>query len=280
MQADEFQLTPVQRVWRYTRITARITALNIRARMQYRGEFFLEVCNGIAWQASVIIFATVLITEFPGLGGWSPGAVLLISSMRMFCHSLFVLFYFNVMRVPLLVQDGRIDGFLVRPFPVYSQVLLSSCSINAFGDMTVAIGLFVAATRRIPVDWSPGTVLFAAFAVVGGVLLEAGIQTVLACLSLRFPGSDSVSMWTGDLMATFGSYPLNILPNALRMVFTFALPVAFVAYVPAAVLVGKVPATGVGETLASLSPAVGVVTFFAAKWLWGRSLRIYRSPGG
>lgn len=280
MAVIEFRATPVRRFRRYLRIYGRITALNFRARLQYRGEFALEVCNGIAWQASVVIFTSVLITQFPGLGGWSAGGLLLIVSMRMFCHSFFVLLFFNVMRVPFLVHDGRIDGFLVRPFPVYSQVLLSSCNINAFGDMTVAIALFVAATKRLSIEWTPGAILFLAAALLGGVLLEAAVQTALACISLRFPGSDTLSSWVGDLMATFGNYPLNIFPGALRLTFTFVLPVAFVAYLPAAVLVGSLHDSGISAPLTLLSPLVGLLAFFAAKSLWKRSLRIYRSPGG
>jgi ABC-2 type transport system permease protein len=76
---------------RERRIALRITAISFRARTQYRGDFVTAIAMGLAWQTSVFVFATVLLTRFPGLGGWTSGGVLLIVAIRLLSHGVMVL---------------------------------------------------------------------------------------------------------------------------------------------------------------------------------------------
>jgi ABC-2 type transport system permease protein len=90
----------------------------------------------------------------------------------------------------------------------------------------------------------------------------------------------AVFMWFDRMIATFGNYPFSILPLAARAFLTYLLPVAFVAYLPAAVLTGRVASTGVPEWLAYASPAAGPLLYILARYAWYRALRHYESAGG
>lgn len=89
-----------------------------------------------------------------------------------------------------------------------------------------------------------------------------------------------VDIWVDELMSTFGNYPLSILPGLVQGLFTFLLPLAFVAYFPVLVLLGIAPERGLMSVLAHWSPAVGFVLFFLAHRVWTWSLRHYQSVGG
>src|ERR671922_2258170 len=101
------------------RIVWRISLLNIRAAMEYRTEFLLNIAIGAIWQVSVIVFATVLLSRFTGMGGWDSSDVLLIPATRMLAHGLFVLFLGRMHGVGRFIQEGMVDVFLVRPMPVH-----------------------------------------------------------------------------------------------------------------------------------------------------------------
>ena len=83
-----------------------------------------------------------------------------------------------------------------------------------------------------------------------------------------------------ELLGTFGSYPLNVLPRAVGGLLTYGLPLAFVAYFPAAVLTGHGHDTGAPYWLAALSPLVGVAAYLGSRVLWRWSLRHYAGIGG
>ncbi|GGZ78540.1 ABC transporter permease [Streptomyces bluensis] len=262
------------------RIAWRITVLNFRAQLEYRTEFLLMIAIGAIWQVSVIVFATVLLSRFTGMGGWDSSEVLLIPATRMLAHGLFVLVLGRMHFVGRQIQEGRIDIYLVRPMPVHRHVQLAYFPTNAIGDLTVAAGLMAGALSRSDLDWTAGRISYLVAAVIGGMLLEAALFTAVASAALRFPAADYWSRWLEELLGTFGSYPLNVLPRAVGGFLTYGLPLAFVAYFPAAVLTGHGHDTGVPYWLAALSPLVGVLAYLGARLLWRWSLGHYAGVNG
>jgi ABC-2 type transport system permease protein len=262
------------------RIAWRITRLNFRAQLEYRSEFLMMIAIGAVWQVAVIVFATVLLTRFTGMGGWDSSDVLLIPATRMLAHGLFVLFLGRVHLLGRHIQEGRIDGYLLRPMPVHRQIQLQFFPTNAIGDLTVAVGLMAGALSRSDLDWTAGRTAYLIASVLGGMLLEAALFTAVACASLRFPAADYWGRWLEELLGTFGSYPLNVLPKAVGGLLTFGLPLAFVAYFPAAVLTGHGHSTGVPYWLAAASPLVGLLAYLGARLLWRWSLGHYTGVNG
>ena len=262
------------------RIGMRITALNFRAQLEYRGEFLLQVCVGIVWQMSIIVFATVLLSQFSGMGGWSSPDILLGVAVRMLSNGLSVLICGNVGQVVNLAQAGRIDGFLLRPMPVYRQVLLSRFPVNALGDVTVGIALFVGALERSTLDWTPGRSAYLVATVIGATLVTCAIFTVVSAAGLHYPSTTYWDSWVDELTSTFGSYPLSIMPRLASGALTFVLPLAFIAYLPIGVLTGHSSSLGVPVALAAAAPAVGLAAFVAARLLWNASLRRYKGVNG
>ncbi|WP_435862755.1 ABC transporter permease [Streptomyces phaeochromogenes] len=258
----------------------RITKLNLRAQLEYRTEFFMMIAIGAVWQVSVIIFATVLLSRFSGMGGWEASDALLIAAMRMLAHGLFVLLFGRVHYLAHRVQEGVIDAALLRPMPVYRQVQLMFFPTNAIGDLIVGVGLFAGAIARSTVHWTPGRTAFLVAGVLGGMLVEAALFTALSAASLHYPATSYWGTWLEELLGTFGSYPLSVLPKAVSGALTYVLPLAFIAYFPAGVLTGHGTELGVPVWVAAASPAFGLAAFVGARLLWNRSLRSYTGVNG
>jgi ABC-2 type transport system permease protein len=227
-----------------------------------------------------VLFAGVLLLRFPGLGGWRQGDVLLIASMRLVSHSLYVACFSNIAFLSMTVQEGRMDGFLLRPMPVYRQVLLSRFQVNSFGDLLAGAGIFVLALFRLDLGWTPVKAVYVVCGIVGGTLIEAGVQTLLAIAALRFTGLFTWTSWVDQTISTFGNYPLNVLPSPAKDALTFVFPVAFIAYLPAAIVTGHAATTGLPLWLTAAAPVIGLGFFLLAKGIWYRSLRLYQSVGG
>ncbi|HEX6469475.1 MAG TPA: ABC-2 family transporter protein [Streptosporangiaceae bacterium] len=266
--------------WSAWTVAMRIVGVTFRAQLEYRAEFWMRVAFGVAWQLSIIVFAAVLLARFPGMGGWPRGAVLLIAAMRMLSHGLFELFFGRIVELSILVQEGKLDGYLLRPMPVYRQVLLARFPSNAVGDLLVGGSMFAGAVMIVDLRWTALHVIYMIVAVVGGILMEAAIFTVLSCLHMHFPAASIWSYWTVELLGTFGNYPLKILPGVVSGAFTFALPLAFIAYFPAAVLTGNTAGLGYPAALAAAAPLVGLAAFVGARLLWNQSLRHYAGVNG
>jgi ABC-2 type transport system permease protein len=274
----------VMRRWRAFRrawwVALRISKLNFAAQLEYRANFATSVVLGIVWQSAVLVFAGVLLTRFPGIGGWDQGGVLLIAAIRLLSHGIWTVIFSPLWQVILLVQEGLIDAYLLRPLPVYRQVLLSRFPVNALGDSAGGLLLFGLALSRLHLAWTPWRVGFVLAAVAGGVLVEAALTTLLASMSLLANVGFAQFQWLDSMLGSFGNYPLGALPASAREVLTFVLPVAFIGYLPAAVLTSRAGATGVAPWLAYGAPLVGLALYLLSRYAWHLALRRYGSVGG
>jgi ABC-2 type transport system permease protein len=261
-------------------VALRITRFNLAARLEYRIDFISAVIMGIVWQSSVLVFAGVLLTRFPGIGGWDQGGVLLIAAIRLLSHGIETAIFSSLWWVGDQVQEGLIDVYLVRPMPVYRQVLLSRFPVNALGDFTGGMLLFGLALARLHLDWTPERVAYLAAAVAGGVLVEAALGSLLASLSLLVMIGRAPFQWVDSMLGSFGNYPLRVLPVPAREILTFVLPVAFIGYLPAAVLTGRTGTTGIAQWLAVGAPVAGLAAYLGSRLVWHLCLRRYGSVGG
>jgi ABC-2 type transport system permease protein len=262
------------------RLALRIAGLCLWAELEYRADFLTSIIFGVAWQASTVVFVTVLLGSFPSMDGWPSHAVLLIASMRMLSHGVFAFLFDRNDHLAVLIQDGRLEAFLLRPMPVYRQIQLSVFPTNALGDLAVGASLFAWAMWVSNLSWTPVKAIYLAAGLAGGVLMEAAISTTLASFLLRSPATSAWNLWIEELLGTFGNYPLSFLPRVIENAFTFLLPLAFIAYFPAAVLTGHARALGVPAGLAVAAPLIGAAAFVASRLLWNARLRRYGGVTG
>jgi ABC-2 type transport system permease protein len=263
--------------WRHRiRAGGRITAVNLRGQADFRADFIASILDGALWQTSVIVFASVLLTRFPSIGDWSSPAVLLLAAMRMTSHGLVTLFFGRILYIHAIVQEGHIDGYLTRPMSVYRQIQYARFSANAFGDLLVAVSMLIFAIAWFDQAWTPVRVLLLIAGIVGGAFLEAAITNVFAGLTLISPSAASWSFRFQEILSAVGNYPLNILPVGVQIALTYLVPIAFIAYLPAAAITGQLATTVVPAWLAYAAPIVGAAAYAVSRWIWVRCLDNYQ----
>ncbi|HTU73068.1 MAG TPA: ABC-2 family transporter protein [Trebonia sp.] len=261
-------------------VALRISALNFQARLEYRADFVSSIFMGVVWQSSVLVFVGIVLTRFPGIGGWNAGGVLAIAAIRLLSHGIQTVVFSPLWWVGDQVGEGLIDIYLVRPLPVYRQVLLSRFPTNAIGDFAAGLLLFGLALARLQLDWTPARIGFLIAAIIGAIGVEAALATLLASLSLLVMIGRAPFQWLDSVLGSFGNYPLSALPVPARQVLTFVIPIAFVGYLPAAVLTSRAGTAGVAQWLAYGAPLVGVALYLGSRLVWYVALRKYGSAGG
>src|SRR5207237_10512254 len=71
----------------------------------------------------------------------------------------------------------------------------------------------------------------------------------------------------------------GIFGGATQFFLTFGIPVAFIAYFPATVLLGRTGELAVSPVLAYLAPLAGAIVFGLAILVWKHELPQYQSAG-
>lgn len=251
----------------------------VRTRMEYRGAMML------AWFAQALSYAAtyttiaLLLARFGNLGGWTWNQMALLLSFHLLAYSLGASLSFTQFRdIEEKVRMGVFDAVLVKPVGTWSYLVFSGLNIGYTGHIILAVGLMAWSVTEVAVDWSVPTVLYFLGALISAAMLTAAIMTMIGATALVWVRSNHLySIFFG--FWELARYPLSIFPMPLQVLMITFAPLGFLAFIPAAVVLGKpVPLLGDWAPLGSLLAGPLCATLAALHWRW--CLRNYQGAGG
>ena len=116
-------------------------------------------------------------------------------------------------------------------------------------------------------------------ALAGGTLIELAIRLLIVSFSFRVLSIGGLMRLLDGFFSDFGTYPLSIFNATLQFLLTFGIPVAFMAYFPAVVLLGRTGELQVHPNFAYGAPLAGVLWMALALRVFHREMRNYQSAG-
>ncbi len=252
---------------------------SIRGEMQYRASFIMQLIFGFLFQSVGFIFVAVVLTQFEAVAGWGLWEVGLLYGIRVTAHGIWLLSMNQVFRFDQMVQEGEWDRYLIRPLPIWAQLMFTQFRIPPLADFASGALLLGFSLPRVDVDWNAGLVLYLVLAIIGGALIDGAFQLGAASFAFRFLETLPLRVVFDDLQGRFASYPMTIYERPLRVFMTWFIPMAFMAWVPSTVLLGRTEELPFPAWIAWLSPLVGFTLMAGAVLLFARQSRQYQSAG-
>lgn len=256
-----------------------LAGASLRSEFQYRANVVTSIVGGLVYQLTGFLVIWIVVDRFTALGGWTLPEVTFLYGMRLTSHGIFYATISQLFELDRVLINGEFDRYLVRPMSPLVQVLTRKLRVNCFGDLLGGTALLVAAGIGVDVDWSPASLGLLLAAVVGGALVEGAVQLALSSLSFRFLNTLQLRVAANEIFNVYGNYPIRIFPGLLQYLLTFAMPVAFVAYLPASVLLDRTDGLHVVPWLGVAAPLLGLGLFLIALRIWRRQSRHYQSAG-
>ena len=256
-----------------------LVRLGFASAIQYRADFVMTAVGAIFYEAVSLAFVGVVIHAFGSIGGWTFTEVAFVYGIRTMGHALHGVLSGQLWATDYVVREGEFDRFLLRPINPLIQLITLRFQVTAVGDIAFGIVVLAITAVAAPIDWSVGRVAFLVAAVVGSALTESAVMLAISSLTFRLLASSPMLQVADTVFVTFGPYPLSVLPRAVSYLLTFVLPLAFAAYLPAAILLHRTGDLFVPVWLGFAAPAVGVMLYTAAVALFHQQTRSYSSPG-
>ena len=254
----------------------RLLAVQLRAStalaLQYRLEFLGQGALALLWTAWSLVPLLVVYDGRPGLAGWS------------FEEALVVIGWFTLMKGVLEgavnpslasvvehIRKGTLDFVLLKPAD--AQFLVSTARFMPWRvvDVLAGLAIFAAAFARMGRAPSAG-------AVAAAVLLLACATLVLYSLWILVISAAFYVVKVDNLSYLFSSiydaarWPVSVFRGALRLVFTFVVPLTIMTTYPALALLGRL------EAAVGLQALAGALAFAAvARLTWRRAIGAYTS---
>jgi ABC-2 type transport system permease protein len=254
-------------------------AASVRSELQYRANFLIMVLMGIVYQGTGFAFIWVVLARFQALAGWTLGEIAFLYGLRLVMHALNGALTGGLYSLEWKVRQGEFDRYLVRPVPPLLQLMSERVHISIVGDLLGGLALFTAAAALVKVSWTPLALLYLALALLGGALVEMALRVLFSAMAFRFLSANAFMNLLDTIFSNFTNYPLSIFGSALEFLLTFGLPLAFMAYFPAVVLLGRTGELQVSPLFAYASPLAGVVWLLAALLVFQHEMRSYQSSG-
>lgn len=260
-------------------VCARLVGARIRSEWQYRTSFVLFILSqtlvaGLDFAAIAVVF-----TNIDALGGWSVAQVAVLFGINGLAFGLGDICVSPVETVARHIRQGTFDGFLMRPVPVLPHLVASEFALRRIGRLVQPAAVLAIALPMVDIAWRPASVALLVSAVFAGATIFGALWVLTSC----------IAFWTVEIQqighsVTYGGkmladYPIDVLGAWLRRAVIFVVPIAFVAYLPAAWLLDKPLPLGLPRIVGWAAPAVALVLALVARMVWNVAIRHYRSTG-
>lgn len=259
---------------------AAVLRSRIRAQQAYRLSFVSEVFS--AFLIGLVEFAEVWVIfhNVRVLGGLDLNAALLLFGFGQSTFALAQVLFGHLDTLPTLIRMGQLDAYHLRPQPLLLQLITSDISLRRFARAAVAIVVLGLGLLRNDIDWSPAPVALIVLTLVSGIALFGGIFVCAAGLQFYLiDGAELTNSFTygGSFAAV---QPATVFPTPLKLLFGFAIPVSFTAYLPTIALLGLPGPPLLPAWLAWLAPVAVLWVWLLALSFWRFGTRHYQGGGG
>lgn len=252
---------------------------SLRSQLAYRRSFLLEVFGRFWVTALELVAVVVLVGHVGELGGFDRAEVVYLYGVACVGLAVAELLTDGINDMPELIRLGSFDALLVRPAPILLQVLGRQCRVFHVGRALQGALALVWALWALP--WHPGPLEVA--------MLVVNVLGAVAVYVAIFVAEGATCIFTVQSSELFNAfsyggvemtrYPVSIYERWLRGLFLWVVPVGFVSYFPALVVLGHEDAMGMPAFLPYLAPLVAGGFLALAVRYWSFAVDRYRSTG-
>ncbi len=257
----------------------RLWLAGLRGALQYRTDTLIIIVMALVFQGTGFAFAWVVLTRFEAIGGWTLGEIAFLYGLRLIVHAVAGVLAGPFFGLEWQVRSGEFDRYLVRPVSPLLQFMTQSVQVSVLGDLLGGLAIFLAANALTEVDWTPLSIGYLLLAIAGGALVELASRILIGALTFRTLTSAPFMFLSDSVFSTYANYPLSIFGSILGWIFTFVIPIAFLAYLPATVILDRTAELQLAPALAYAAPLAGQIWLAVAIRVFNSQLGSYQSAG-
>ncbi|MBO4901838.1 MAG: ABC-2 family transporter protein [Lachnospiraceae bacterium] len=252
----------------YLRIYRKILAQDIKSKMSYRADFIISTLGMILTNVAGFVSFWVLFRNFSSINGWDYYEMLFLYGFSLVSITPVQCFFDNNWSLRMYVRDGDFIKYCFRPINMFFYFQSEVFDIKGLGQLAFGIGTIVYAWHKLAIPVTFTAVALCIVFLFSASLVMIALQNAAAASCFWLTNSFFILDFFFKLK-DYAKYPITIFNPVFRFIFTFVLPIAFIAYYPSMVILrpDAIP------LLSWLSPLVGILMFFLSYkfWMYGAS---------
>ncbi len=258
----------------YFRIYRKILAQDLKSKMSYRADFIISTIGMICTNIAGFISFWILFRSFPEVNGWSYHEILFLYGFSLVSLTPVQCFFDNNWSLRMYVYSGDFIKYCFRPINLFFYYQSEVFDVKGLGQFAFGIGTIIYSWSKIGLPLTFLMVIKMIIFLITASLIMIAVMNAAAATCFWITNS----FYVMDLALKFkdyARYPITIFSPVFRFVFTFIMPIAFIAYYPSLVILrpDEIP------LLSWLSPLFGCVFFWLSYKFWMYGALKYSGTG-
>ncbi len=258
----------------YLRIYRKILAQDLKSKMSYRADFIISTIGMIFTNIAGFVSFWILFKNFPSIDGWGYYEILFLYGFSLISLTPVQCLFDNNWSLRNYVYSGDFIKYCFRPINLFFYYQSEVFDVKGLGQLAFGVGTLVYSWIKLGLGFSPLMLLKVIVFLITASLVMIALQNAAAATCFWIVNS----FYILDLTLKFkdyAKYPVTIFSPVFRFIFTFLMPIAFIAYYPSLVILrpDAVP------LLSWLSPVFGLAFFYLSYKLWMFGAMKYSGTG-
>ena len=247
-------------------------SMHIKSQLEYKSSFiFLVIAQLIAFGVYCVVFYS-LFDKFGIVKSFNIYQVILCFSVVQFGENFAEGLLRGFDKFSEIIKHGHLDQLLVRPQNIYLQVIGYKVELSKFVKCIISLILLVYACIKLQISVVHIPIII--LMLLGSSIVFGSVLIIGAALCfITIEGLEVINIFiygTRD----FAQYPIGIYNKAVRIFFTYLVPIGLTSYFPMLYI------TGASNNLWYIFlPLLSLLTLIPACLVFNAGLKKYKSTG-
>jgi ABC-2 type transport system permease protein len=258
-------------VQRYWRIYRTFFTSSLARELEFRANFFAKIAQNAVWIVFFILILLVIYGNTKSVAGWTRGAAFILAATCFLMNAFVSAFFMSLNEIPEQVRKGTLDFVITKPVDTQFWISARRFNFDQIGTFLAGIVMVVLGVMqdKLAVSFAEGVAY--AVLLIASTTIFYSFNLMLMTTGIWLVRVDNLWVLSESVMQ-IARYPIDIYQSALKRLFIYALPLAFIATIPASQLVH-----GLNLQMVGLGLVWAIVFFVLARSFWNFALRHYGS---
>lgn len=258
----------------YLKIYLKIITQDMKSKMSYRADFIISTLGMIFTNIAGFISFYLMFTKFPSINGWTYYEMLFLYGFSLIAITPTQCLLDNNWSLRIYVYEGDFIKYCFRPINLFFYYISEVFDIKGLGQLFFGIATVAYSWSKLGLAVTPLIIFKLILALIGASLFMMALQNTAAATCFWMKNSFFILDLSLKLK-DFAKYPVTIFDSIFRFIFTFILPVAFMAYYPSLQFLRPENPS----VLTFLSPIIGAIYFYISYRIWMKGASKYDGSG-
>lgn len=247
---------------------------DLKSKMSYREDFIISTIGMICTNISGFISFWILFQNFPSILGWNYYEMLFLYGFSLLALTPVQCFFDNNWNLSNHIFSGDFIKYCLRPINIFFYYISEVFDMKGIGQFFFGLGTISYAWIKIGIPFNLKNLILLFISFISASLFMIALMNLAAATNFWMMGSTFVMIFAFKFK-DYARYPVTIFNTFFRFIFTFIIPIAFIAYYPSLFFLkpNEIPA------LTYLSPFFGIIFFYISYKVWMKGAVSYSGTG-